>query len=47
MISGNIFAGSRRGAIVGMDLHKAATGDLALAGAERYPNLRISGNQVS
>jgi uncharacterized secreted repeat protein (TIGR03808 family) len=47
VISGNMFAGSRRGAIIGMDLHKAATGDLALAGAERYPNLRISGNQVS
>ena len=47
VISGNLIAGSRRGAIVGMDFHKAATGDLALAGAERYPNLRISGNQVS
>ena len=31
---------ARRGAIVGMDWHKAVTGDLALAGAERYPQLR-------
>jgi uncharacterized secreted repeat protein (TIGR03808 family) len=47
VISGNLLAGSKRGAIVGMDHHKAATGDLALSGAERYPQLRISGNQVS
>ena len=37
----------RRGAIVGMEWHKAVTGDLALAGAEHYPQLKISGNQVS
>ena len=30
-----------------MECHKPVTGDLALAGAERYPQLRISGNQVS
>jgi uncharacterized secreted repeat protein (TIGR03808 family) len=47
VVAGNMLSASRRGAIVGMDFHKAATGDLALAGAERYPNLRISGNQVS
>jgi uncharacterized secreted repeat protein (TIGR03808 family) len=46
-ISGNQLAGSKRGAIVGMEWHKTVTGDLALAGAERYPQLRISGNQVS
>ena len=46
-LTGNTIADARRGAIVGMDWHKAVTGDLALAGAERYPNLRISGNQVS
>ena len=46
-ITGNIFSGTRRGAIVGMDHRKPITGDLALAGAERYPQLRISGNQVS
>jgi len=36
----------KRGAILGMEWHKAVTGDLALAGAERYPQLKISGNQV-
>ena len=47
VISGNLFAGTTRGAIVGMEWHKAVTGDLVLAGAERYPQLKISGNQVS
>jgi len=47
VISGNLIAGARRGAIVGMEWHKAVTGDLALAGAERYPQIKISGNQVS
>jgi uncharacterized secreted repeat protein (TIGR03808 family) len=47
VISGNIFAGTKRGAIVGMEWEKAVTGDLALAGADRYPQLRISGNQVN
>ena len=47
VISGNVFAGTKRGAIVGMEWEKAVTGDLALAGAERYPQLRISGNQVN
>ena len=46
VIADNVFAGSRRGAIVGMEWQKAVTGDLALAGAEGYPNLKISGNQV-
>jgi uncharacterized secreted repeat protein (TIGR03808 family) len=46
VIADNVFAGTQRGAIVGMEWHKAVTGDLALAGAERYPNLKISGNQV-
>ncbi|HEY1473966.1 MAG TPA: TIGR03808 family TAT-translocated repetitive protein [Pseudolabrys sp.] len=46
VISGNVFAGTARGAIVGMEWHKPVTGDLALAGAERYPQLKISGNQV-
>jgi uncharacterized secreted repeat protein (TIGR03808 family) len=47
VISGNLIAGARRGAIIGMEWDKAVTGDLALAGAERYPQLKISGNQVS
>jgi uncharacterized secreted repeat protein (TIGR03808 family) len=45
-ITGNVLSGSKRGAIVGMEWHKPVTGDLALAGAERYPQLRLSGNQV-
>ncbi len=47
VIADNMLADSKRGAIVGMQWHKAVTGDLALAGADRYPNLRIRGNQVS
>ena len=46
-ISGNVFAGTLHGAIVGMEWHKPVTGDLALASAERYPQLKISGNQVN
>ena len=46
VISGNLFAGTKGGAIVGMEWHKAVSGDLALSGAERYPQLKISGNQV-
>jgi len=47
VISANSISGAKRGAIVGMEWQKAVTGDLAAAGAERYPQLRISGNQVS
>ncbi len=47
LITSNTISGARRGAIVGMEWHKAVSGDLALGGAERYPQLRISGNQVS
>ena len=46
VISGNMIAGSKHGAIVGMEWNKAATGDLTLTGAERYPNLRVRDNQV-
>lgn len=47
VISNNLFAGTARGAIVGMEWHKAVTGDLVLSGAERYPQLKNSGNQVN
>jgi uncharacterized secreted repeat protein (TIGR03808 family) len=47
VIADNMLSGTTHGAIVGMQWHKPVTGDLALTGAERYPNLRISGNQVS
>ncbi len=45
-IADNLLAGSQRGAIVGMEWHKAVTGDLALAGAEHYPHLKLSGNRT-
>jgi uncharacterized secreted repeat protein (TIGR03808 family) len=47
VIADNQLVRSQRGAIIGMEWHKIATGDLAVAGAERYPQLRIHGNQVS
>jgi uncharacterized secreted repeat protein (TIGR03808 family) len=46
VISDNTISGARRGAIFGMEWHKPVTGDLALAGSERYPQLRISSNRV-
>jgi len=46
VIANNMLTAVKRGAILGMEWHKAVTGDLALAGAERYPQLKISGNQV-
>jgi hypothetical protein len=47
LVADNRIAASSRGAIVGMEWRKPVTGDLAGGGAERYPQLRISGNQVS
>jgi uncharacterized secreted repeat protein (TIGR03808 family) len=46
VITGNHISNVRRGAIVGMQWRTPVTGDLALAGAERYPQLRIRDNQV-
>jgi uncharacterized secreted repeat protein (TIGR03808 family) len=46
-ITGNRIEGATRGAIVGMEWHKAVSGDLAIGGVERYPQLRLSGNQAS
>ncbi len=45
-VTGNIIESAKRGAIVGMEWHKAVTGDLALDGADRYPQLKLSGNQA-
>jgi uncharacterized secreted repeat protein (TIGR03808 family) len=49
-ISGNVIAGTRHGAIVGMEWYKPVTGDLAKNGtkdaAARYPQLTIANNQV-
>ena len=46
VIANNIFSDTAGGAIVAMEWHKKVSGDLALAGADRYPNLRIRDNQV-
>jgi uncharacterized secreted repeat protein (TIGR03808 family) len=45
-ISGNIIQDAKRGAIVGMEWHKPVTGDLLQEGAERYTQLKLSGNQA-
>jgi uncharacterized secreted repeat protein (TIGR03808 family) len=49
-INGNVIAGAKRGAIVGMEWYKPVTGDLAKDttkdGAARYPQLSIANNQV-
>jgi uncharacterized secreted repeat protein (TIGR03808 family) len=47
VIANNIFSDTAGGAIVAMEWHKKVSGDLARAGAERYPQLRIRDNQVS
>jgi uncharacterized secreted repeat protein (TIGR03808 family) len=46
VITGNIIQGAKRGAIVGVEWHKSVTGDLLQEGAERYPQLKLSGNQA-
>jgi uncharacterized secreted repeat protein (TIGR03808 family) len=46
LIANNVIAETVRGAIVGMDHHRIASGDLTKGGAERYANLTISGNRV-
>lgn len=46
VIAGNVLSRSRRGAILGMEWHKVVSADLTQSGAERYPQLRIAGNQA-
>jgi len=46
-ISGNIIAGAKLGAIVGMAWAKPATGDLMKEGTARYPQLTVANNQAS
>ncbi len=46
VIADNLIAGTRRGAIVGMEWRKPVTGDLAEEGAGRYAQLSIAGNRV-
>jgi len=45
-ITGNIIHDAKRGSIVGMEWHKPVTGDLAQDGADRYSQLKLSGNQT-
>jgi uncharacterized secreted repeat protein (TIGR03808 family) len=47
LVASNIISGARRAAILGMDHDRPATGDLAQAGAEPPPRIRVSGNLVS
>ncbi|MGC1464899.1 MAG: TIGR03808 family TAT-translocated repetitive protein [Pseudolabrys sp.] len=47
VITSNMIAGAKRGAIVGMEMRKVVTGDLAKESAERYPQLKIADNQVN
>jgi len=45
-ITGNLIAGAKRGAIVGMEWDKQVSGDLAEDGASRYPQLTIANNRT-
>ena len=46
VIADNLISEVRRGAIVGMELKNAVTGDLSKDGAARYAQLSIGGNRV-
>jgi uncharacterized secreted repeat protein (TIGR03808 family) len=46
LVANNVIAEVTRGAIVGMDRRRIATGDLTKDGGERYANLSISGNRM-
>src|SRR5262249_12135591 len=46
LIADNLIAGTRLGAIVGMEWKRPVTGDLAKDGAARFAQLAISGNRV-
>jgi uncharacterized secreted repeat protein (TIGR03808 family) len=45
VVTGNLIAGSVRGAVVGMDHHKPVTGDLTHE-PSRHANLQVSANRV-
>jgi uncharacterized secreted repeat protein (TIGR03808 family) len=47
VISDNLIAGATRGAVVGMRWGDPASGDLARAGAETFPNVTVERNRVS
>jgi uncharacterized secreted repeat protein (TIGR03808 family) len=46
-ITGNVIAGAKRGAILGMEWDKAVSGDLAHDGSAHYPQLTIANNRTS
>jgi uncharacterized secreted repeat protein (TIGR03808 family) len=45
LIANNVIADFLRGAVVGLDHRRIATGDLMKSGAERYAHLTITGNR--
>ncbi|MEZ5785948.1 MAG: TIGR03808 family TAT-translocated repetitive protein [Xanthobacteraceae bacterium] len=47
LIASNVFSGSARGAVVGLEHAQIVTGDLTRDGAAQFPHLTISGNRVS
>jgi uncharacterized secreted repeat protein (TIGR03808 family) len=47
VISDNLISGADKGAVIGMQWDKTATGDLAQNGAERYPQLLVERNRIS
>jgi uncharacterized secreted repeat protein (TIGR03808 family) len=46
LIANNVIAEFGRGAILGLDRNRIATGDLMKGGAERHANLTLAGNRV-
>jgi uncharacterized secreted repeat protein (TIGR03808 family) len=46
VISGNVIAGARKGAVVGLDHGRIVTGDLTLAPDRRADGVRIEGNRA-
>jgi uncharacterized secreted repeat protein (TIGR03808 family) len=46
LVSNNVISGAPRGAVVGLDHAKPVTPDLTVNGAERYPQVAVSGNTV-
>lgn len=47
VISDNLISGATQGAILGMRWAETVTGDLALSGADQYPQLMVERNRVS
>jgi uncharacterized secreted repeat protein (TIGR03808 family) len=46
VVSGNVIAGARKGAVVGLDHGRIVTGDLTLAADRRLEGVRIEGNRA-